>query len=125
VIDRGVGLRDRALIGLMAYTFARIGALAFPPCRRVPSRFTQERPSAQRKPGNLWTLPRGQRFKLSARVRTARESRGYATDAAMGALTGGIWTTLARGGAGDRLAKAKSASAAPTLATTAALIGRT
>jgi hypothetical protein len=76
VIDGGVGLRDRALIGLMAYTFARIGALAFPSCRRVPSRFTQERPSAQRKPGNLWTLPRGQRFKLSARVeRIFRYSR--------------------------------------------------
>jgi hypothetical protein len=66
-----------------------------------------------------------QRFKLSARERTTRESRGYATDAAMGARTGGIWATLARGGAGDRLAKAKSASAAPTLTTTAALIGRT
>jgi hypothetical protein len=74
---------------------------------------------------NLWTLPRGQRFKLSARERTARESRGYATDAAMGARTGGIWATLARGGADDRLAKAKSASAAPTLAITAALIWRT
>ena len=96
VIDGGVGLPDRALIGFMAYTFARVGALAFPSCRRVPSRYTQERQNRQ-KPGkqNLWTLPRGQRFKLSARERTARESRGYATDAAMGARTGGIWATLA------------------------------
>jgi hypothetical protein len=66
-----------------------------------------------------------QRFKLSARERTARESREYAIGAAMGARTGGIWATLARGGEGNRLARAKSASAAPTLATTPALIGRT
>ena len=79
------------------------------------------------KPGkqNLCAPPIGQRFKLSARERTARELREYATGAAMGARTGGIWATLARGGAGNRLARAKSASAAPTLATTAALIGRT
>jgi hypothetical protein len=65
----------------------------------------------QFKPGkqNLCAPPVGQRFKLSARQRTARESREYATGAAMGARTGGIWATLARGGAGNRLARAARA----------------
>jgi hypothetical protein len=94
--------------------------------RRVLPLIAARNKSTVRRGGkNLWTLPRGQRSKLSARESTARESRGYATDAAIRARTGGIWATLARGGAGDRLARAKSASAAPTLATTAALIGRT
>jgi hypothetical protein len=90
-------------------------------------------PGRRRPSGSPWPAYRGagtgraaegQRFKLSARERTARESRECAIDAAVGARTGGIWATLARGGAGNRLVRAKSASAAPTLATTAALNGR-
>ena len=79
--------------------------------RRVLPLIAARNKSTVRRGGkNLWTLPRGQRSKLSARESTARESRGYATDAAIRARTGGIWATLARGGAGDRLARAKSAS---------------
>ena len=64
--------------------------------------------------------------RLTVHTIGAREyGERIATDAAKGAWTGGIWAALARGGAGDRLARAKSARAAPTLATTAALIGRT
>ena len=51
-----------------------------------------------------------------------KESREYVTGAAMGAAA--IWATPGLDGAGDRLAKAKSESAAPTLATRAARIGR-
>jgi hypothetical protein len=68
-----------------------------------------------------------QRVTLSARERTARESREYASDAAMGVRNDGASATLARGRSevGDRLARAKSASAAATPATRAALIERT
>jgi hypothetical protein len=52
----------------------------------------------------------------------AREMRSYeyAIEAALGAWNGGISAMLARG-AGDRLARAERASAAPMPATSAAL----
>jgi len=59
-------------------------------------------------------------MKLSARE-MRRGSYGYTTEAAVGTWTGGISAMLARGGAGDRLARAERASAAPMPATSAAL----
>jgi len=59
-------------------------------------------------------------MKLSARE-MRRGSYEYAIEAALGAWNGGISAMLARGGAGDRLARADRASAAPMPATSAAL----
>ena len=52
-----------------------------------------------------------------------RGSCEYASDAAMGSR--GVWAAFARGGSGDRLARAERASAAPMPATRAALDERT